>query len=180
MLKRLMSRVKPQTAHCPTLLAHTTALPKGNLVPGRLELTVKFSKLPKPLIVQSSSIKIGIETGERIVIAILTAKLWKKLEQAAKDDPQWVAASSGSLDQLQDGRITLKRPAIQVFKKKAKPAAEATPPLADTAKVSVDPPASALPKTKTPVATPASALPNPNAIKATLSLKGKKEKLKEA
>ena len=109
-----------------------TPLPKEQLVPGRLELTAKFSELPRPLPVQGG-IKIGIETGEGTVTAILPVKVWRKLEQAAKDYPQWVAALSGSLERIEDGEIALKHPALQIFEKKARPetAAEAKAPEPD-------------------------------------------------
>ena len=106
-----------------------TPIPKENLVPGRLELTAKFSELPKPLPVQGG-IKIGVRTAEGTVTAILPAKVWRKLEQAAKDYPQWVAALSGSLDRFAEGEIALKHPTVQVFEKKARPevAAQAEAP----------------------------------------------------
>ena len=93
-------------------------------MPGRLELTVKFSELPRPLAVRDG-LKIGIQTGEGTVTAILPAKVWRKLEQAAKDYPSWVAALSGSLERFADGEIALKHPALQVFEKKARPEAAA-------------------------------------------------------
>jgi hypothetical protein len=112
---------KPAATGKPDLLPDTTPLPKENLVPGRLELTVKFSELPQPLPVRDG-VKIGIQTGEGIVTAILPPKVWRTLEQAAKTYPQWVAALSGSLDRFANGEIALKHPALQVFEKKAKPA----------------------------------------------------------
>jgi len=96
-----------------------TPLSEENLVPGRLELTVKFSELPQPLQVQGG-IKIGIETPEGVVITILSPKVWRKLEQAAKDYSQWVAALNGLLDRVADGQVILKQPALQVFEKKNK------------------------------------------------------------
>ena len=101
-----------------------TPIPEENLVPGRLELTAKFSELPRPLPVRGG-IKIGIETGEGTVTAILPVKVWRKLEQAAKDYPQWVAALSGSLARFADGEIVLRHPALQIFEKKARPEAAA-------------------------------------------------------
>ena len=91
-------------------------------MPGHLELTVKFSELTQPLQVQDG-FKIGIQTGEGIVTAILPPKVWRTLERAAQTYPQWVAALSGSLERIADGEIALKHPALQVFEKKAKPAA---------------------------------------------------------
>jgi hypothetical protein len=101
-----------------------TPLPKEHLVPGRLELTVKFSELPQPLPVQGG-LKIGVQTAEGIVTAILPAKVWKKFEQAAQTYPHWVAALSGSLERFTDGEIALQHPALQVFEKKARPEAPA-------------------------------------------------------
>ena len=98
---------------------NATPLPQEDLVPGRLELKVNFSELPQPLPVQDG-IKIGVQTGEGIVTAILPAKVWRTLERAAQDYPHWVAALSGSLERFADGEIVLKHPAVQVFEKKVR------------------------------------------------------------
>ena len=101
-----------------------TLIPKEHLVPGRLELTVKFSELPQPLRVQDG-VKIGVQTGMGIVTALLPPPLWRTLERAAQDYPRWLAVLSGALDRFADGEIALKHPTLRVFEKKAKP--EATP-----------------------------------------------------
>ena len=119
-LMALTPRVACATATRTALPPNDTPLPKEPLVPGRLELTVKFSELPQPLPVQDG-LKIGVQTGEGIVTAILPPKVWRKLEQAAKDYPQWVAALSGALERFADGEIALKHPALQVFEKKVRP-----------------------------------------------------------
>ena len=118
----LTPRAARATATRAALPPNDIPLPKEHLVAGRLELTVKFSELPQPLSVQDG-IKIGIQTGEGIVTAILPPKVWRTLEQAAQTYPQWVATLSGSLDHFAEGEIALKHPALQVFEKKAKPAA---------------------------------------------------------
>ena len=108
---------------CPAaspLPANDTPLPQDSLVPGRLELTVKFSELPQPLPVQGG-LKVGIQTEEGIVTAILPPKIWRKLEQAAQDYPRWVAALSGSLARFADGEIALQHPSVQVFERKVRP-----------------------------------------------------------
>lgn len=125
---------------CPAaspLPANDTPLPQEALVPGRLELTVKFSELPQPLPVQGG-LKIGIQTGEGIVTAILPPKMWRKLEQAAQDHSHWVAALSGSLARFTDEEISLKHPTVQVFERKVRPEApaEAKPPKSDAAPAS--------------------------------------------
>ncbi|CDI04547.1 hypothetical protein BN873_990018 [Candidatus Competibacter denitrificans Run_A_D11] len=150
--------------------SNDTLLPEDHLVPGRLELTVKFSELPKPLPVQSG-LKIGIQTGEGIVSAILPSKVWKKLEQAAKDYPHWVAALSGALDQFQTGEITLKHPALQIFEKKSKPPQEPGVSRTDTS-----PPPSVMPHPPASTPAPADSQSNPPGVQATLSLKGKGQK----
>lgn len=66
-------------------------------------------------------VKIGIETGEGVVTAILPRKIWRKLEQAAQDKPHWVAALSGALEHATATEITLKHPTLQVFEKKSRP-----------------------------------------------------------
>ena len=114
------ARATPRAALPP----NATPLPEEHLVPGHLELTVKFSELPQPLPVHDG-LKVGVQTGEGIVTAILPAKVWRTLERAAQTYPHWVAALSGSLDRFADGEIALKHPALQVFEKKARPKAAA-------------------------------------------------------
>ena len=105
------------------LPANDTPLPQESLVPGRLELTVKFSEWPQPLPVQGG-LKIGIQTGEGIVTAILPPKVWRRLERSAQDHPRWVAALSGSLARCAAGEIALRHPGVQVFGKPVRPEAE--------------------------------------------------------
>jgi len=128
-------------------LPNETPIPQENLVPGRLELTVKFSELPRPLQVQGG-MKIGLQTNEGVVTAILSPKTWRKLEQAAKDYPHWVAAMNGVLGGYEGGVIDLKNPAVQIFEKKAKPATapadqppNAPPPAAPLESAAPPPPA---------------------------------------
>lgn len=172
-----------------TRLPNDTPLPQENLVPGRLELTVKFSELPKPLAVQSG-MKLGIQTGEGIVTAILPAKVWKKLEQAATDYPQWVAALSGALDQIKEGELVLKHPALQIFEKKSKPSQEpatataealvASPAVTSRAPASAPAPVTATTEssvhTVTTSTVPAESTSPPTVVRTTLSLKGKGQK----
>ncbi len=139
------------------LPANDTPLPQEALVPGRLELTVKFSELPQPLPVQGG-LKIGIQTGEGIVTAILPPKIWRKLEQAAKDYPQWIAALSGSLARFADGEIALQHPSVQVFERKVRPEAESAQ--GETASTSIPVPAS-IPIPKAPETTEPAAKVSP-------------------
>lgn len=149
----------------------TIRLPEENLVPGRLDLTVKFSELPKPLTVQGG-LKIGIQTGEGIVTAVLPSKMWKKLEQAAAHYPAWVAALSGSLDRIENGEIALKNPAVQIFEKKAKPITAPDAIATEVPTPSVPAPATIFAPATTPTA-PVTTAPIAPVSRATLSLKNK-------
>ena len=170
-------RRNPSSPAKVALLANATPIPKEQLVPGRLELIVKFSDLPQPLPVQDG-LKIGVQTGEGIVTAILPAKVWRTLERAAKDYPHWVAALSGSLDRFADGEIALKHPAVQVFEKKARPEAEpAATSTSTSTSTSTPAPTPKLPEAKAAEAkAPAVSALSPNIVSATLSLKGKTTK----
>ncbi|MFZ1493352.1 MAG: ProQ/FinO family protein [Candidatus Competibacter denitrificans] len=149
----------------------TTPLPEENLVPGRLDLTVKFSELPKPLMVQGG-LKIGIQTGEGIVTAVLPSKMWKKLEQAAAHYPAWVAALSGSLGQVENGEIALKNPAVQIFEKKAR-AAIAPDGVATEVPTPSVPASATRPAPATTPTAPITTAPTAKVSRATLSLKSK-------
>lgn len=126
-----------------------TPLPKAHLVPGRLEWTVTFSELPKTCR-QSGSVTITLQTSEGVVTARLPANIWRRLEHAAKDHPQWVAALRGSLARYQDGEIVLTHLALSV-----------------TTPIPASPAGAPAP------AAPVAAEPDPTVVRPTLCLKGK-------
>ena len=86
---------------------------QGLCVPGRLEWTVTFTELPETCR-QSGSVTITLQTSEGRVTARLPADIWRRLEHAAKDHPQWVAMLRGSLAHYRDGEIALTHPALSV------------------------------------------------------------------
>jgi hypothetical protein len=105
-------------------------LTEDNVVPGRLELTVKFNELPTPVQVQAGY-KFGLDCDGRRVSVTLKPKVWNKLAQAAAEYPQWVAALTGKMGPSEGNGFVLLDPALQVFEKKPKapvPAEGATPP----------------------------------------------------
>lgn len=113
---------RPPASAIPDLPADAP-LTQENIVSGRLELTVKFSQLPQPVAVKTG-MKIGIQTETALVVVTLPPKAWKKLEQAARDWPQWVASVTGRLGASAGAEagtvVVLEQPAVQVFEKKAK------------------------------------------------------------
>ncbi|MEA3643284.1 MAG: ProQ/FINO family protein [Lamprobacter sp.] len=116
--------VKPPKPPAPNI-PKDAPLTEDAIVPGRLELTLKFNQLPKAVQIKDG-MKIGIQTDNALVIATLRPKAWKKLTKANSDWPQWVAALSGTLGAQvptdQGPAILLQDPNLQVFEKKPKPA----------------------------------------------------------
>ncbi|MBK8183228.1 MAG: hypothetical protein IPK63_10195 [Candidatus Competibacteraceae bacterium] len=99
-----------------------------------------FTELPETCR-QSGSVTITLQTSEGRVTARLPADIWRRLEHAAKDHPQWVAVLRGSLARYRDGEIALTHPALSVTTPIPTPpagaptppapvAAEPTPPVA--------------------------------------------------
>ena len=78
-------------------LPRNAPLTEENIVSGRLELTVKFTELPKPVVIKSG-MKIGIQTDTALVVATLKPKAWKKLEKAQAE-----IAAMGGVDDWQFG-----------------------------------------------------------------------------
>ena len=115
-LAKMSLQKHAKSAHSATPPSNTP-IPRENLVPGRLEVSVQFSELPEtqPL---PDGMKIGIPTQDAVVWADLNSKSWHQLEQAVKDGPQWLAIISGSLNSLEDGKLILKAPMLRVFEKK--------------------------------------------------------------
>ncbi|NCU20326.1 Fertility inhibition FinO-like protein [Candidatus Falkowbacteria bacterium] len=124
---------KPQVTAPATRAPHLpndAPLTEDNIVPGRLELTVKFTQLPKPVELKSG-MKIGIQAEKNLVITTLPPKTWKKLIKAASDWPEWVAAMTGKLGAQvttdMGTAILLEEPNLQVFEKKPKPTIPVAP-----------------------------------------------------
>jgi len=126
---QLRGEIKPPKPPSSTLpappLPKDAPLTEDAIVPGRLELTLKFNQLPKAVQIKDG-MKIGIQTDKALVVATLRPKAWKKLTKANTDWPQWVAALSGTLGaQVPTDKgpaLLLQEPNLQVFEKKPKPA----------------------------------------------------------
>ncbi|MEA1053100.1 ProQ/FinO family protein [Lamprobacter modestohalophilus] len=68
-------------------------LTEDAIVPGRLELTLKFNQLPKAVPIKDG-MKIGIQTDNALVVATLRPKAWKKLTKGVV--PAMVRATGAS------------------------------------------------------------------------------------
>lgn len=102
--------------------------------PGKLELTIKISEFPANVMTVENGWKsFELDCDGRIVSVIVKPKVFKKLEQAQADYPQWVAAIAGKMGSATEKGFVLSEPNIQVFEKKPKEPKEAATPVASAA-----------------------------------------------
>lgn len=109
----------PVSGSVPLTLPKDLPLTGENLVPGKLEVTIKFNALPKPLTLQSG-FKFGIDADGKLISITVKPKVWKKLTDAAAQWPSWVATLTGKMGQTMKDGFELLDPAVQVFEKKGK------------------------------------------------------------
>ena len=143
-------------------------------MPGKMDLTIKLNALPPAKATPSGSMMFAIKVDQRVVVIELKAKAWANMKKAADSFPMWVAAITGQMGEDVEGGFRLINPAVQVFEKKAKPAAD-TPapagpsPVKPSSTVVPDAPTAATPPTlNTVVDAPTKAVQ-----RAKLSLKAK-------
>jgi len=93
---------------------------------GRMELTIKINEFPAEVrTLENGWREFDIDTGEQIVTVTVKAKMFKKLEQAQENYPQWVAAIAGKMGEKTDQGFVLNELNIQVFERKPKELKEA-------------------------------------------------------
>jgi len=128
-------------------------------VDAKLQITLKFSTLPNARPAGQGQQVFALKTpdGQYVTVAV-SNKLWNKLVKAAADWPVWVAALSGTMGQRTEKGFALVKPSLQVFERKPKATAEASPPVeakpAPTTATAVAP-AAALPAAATVAPSPA-------------------------
>lgn len=97
---------------------------------GKLELTIKINEFPANVqTVENGAKQFDIDTGGQIVSVTLKPKMFKKLEQAQENYPQWVAAIAGQMGEKTDSGFILKEPNVQTFEKKPKEPKEGAAPV---------------------------------------------------
>ncbi len=96
--------------------------------PGKLEVTIKINQLPTEVTTTTNGWKeFGLDCGGRTVTVALRPKLFAKLEAAATQYPEWVAAITGQMGSLTSGGFVLVEPNLQVFERKPKSPSPSTP-----------------------------------------------------
>lgn len=95
-------------------------------VSGKLELTIKINEFPADVeTVENGWKQFSVQTDGGMVQVKVKPKVFKKLEDAQANFPQWIAAIAGKMgDRTSDGFV-LNEPNIQVFERKPKPEPEA-------------------------------------------------------
>jgi hypothetical protein len=88
---------------------------------GKLELIIKINEFPNNVETNKDNWKtFGLDCDGRVVSVTVKPKIWKKLEDAVANYPQWVAAISGKMGESTSDGFVLSEPSIQVFEKKPK------------------------------------------------------------
>jgi len=100
------------------------------LIGGYMELKLKINELPT----DSKTLRNGweefiIKANGQNVKVVVRPRTWKKLQQASKDFPLWVANIKGRMGRHIKGGFELLSPGIQIFEKKQKKQKEPIEPL---------------------------------------------------
>jgi hypothetical protein len=92
-------------------------------IQGKLELTIKIIELPDAVSVDENGWKsFDLDCDDQIFSVMVKPKVFKKLEDAQANYPQWVAAIAGKMSEATATGFILLEPNIQVFEKKPKEA----------------------------------------------------------
>ncbi len=89
---------------------------------GKMDITIKITEIPKGIKTGTNGEKeFLIDAEGREITITVKSKVFKKLEEAQANFPQWVAAITGKMGQPTPNGFILENPGIQVFEKKQKP-----------------------------------------------------------
>ena len=89
-------------------------------VAAKMEVVLKISELPEAETVENGWQKFELDSEGIIVSITVKPKMFKKLQQAAENYPQWVGAIAGKMGESTENGFKLEQPNIQVFEKKPK------------------------------------------------------------
>lgn len=97
-------------------------------IDAKLELTLKFTTLPNAKPAGPGQMAFALKTPDgQFVTAEVGNKVWNKLVKAAAEWPAWTAALSGTMGARTEQGFALANPGLQVFERKPKAPAAATP-----------------------------------------------------
>lgn len=89
---------------------------------GKMELIIKINEMPQDVkIVKDGWKEFVLDVGnQKEILITVRPKMFKKLEDAQQQFPQWVASISGKMGAPTSSGFILEEPSIQVFEKKPK------------------------------------------------------------
>lgn len=96
--------------------------------PAKLEIVVKFNEMPADVTQDKNGWKQFVLDSNGVAIQVrMRPKNWNKLEAAAKQWPQWVAAVAGAVKVDGPNQLSIPESTVQVFERKAKAESEKAP-----------------------------------------------------
>ncbi|UJR87298.1 MULTISPECIES: hypothetical protein [Sandaracinus] len=112
----------PSEASSPQRAAPPRALRPAGLTPARLDVTLKLSELPRGVMTRAKDgwKEFRVDCDGRAVSIAMRPRVWNKLEQAAKELPDWVASITGKMGPPTREGFVLLEPGVQVFERKSK------------------------------------------------------------
>ena len=90
-------------------------------VQGKLDITIKINQMPTAEVIENGWKRFSINCEGRMVTMSVRPKVFKKLEEAQANYPEWVAAIVGQMGQQTGNGFVLENAAIQTFERKPKP-----------------------------------------------------------
>lgn len=88
-------------------------------IPAKVDVTVKFSQLPKVRF-GATSVAFAVEAEGRTIMIEVGRKAWRKLEIAVAEWPEWACTVQGKLGPEIEGGFMLREAGLQMFEKKPK------------------------------------------------------------
>lgn len=118
-------RRRKRTVERPRCLS-TMGAYQGKMAPAmptaaKLEIVVKFSEMPADVTLDKNGWKQFVLDSNGVAIHVrMRPKNWNKIEAAAKQWPQWVAAVAGAVKVDGPDQLSIPESTVQVFERKAK------------------------------------------------------------
>lgn len=95
---------------------------------GKMEVIIKISEFPENVKTVTNNWKeFVVEANNKQITVTARPKMFNKIEQAKQQFPQWVAAISGKIGDMNEKGFNLVDASIQVFERKSKPEAQSQP-----------------------------------------------------
>jgi len=111
--KRKRKKIKPESIPQPPQERLPTTMAKA-------ELTLKFNEVPTNAVITPQNITFEVQDNFLYHVTV-RPKFWKKITEAAKQYPLWIAIMTGKIDKIEQNTIFLKEVGIAVFERKLKP-----------------------------------------------------------